>query len=476
MRKLFYILVFGALTVLGGEVQAQDLNGEEVRKIIRADEQEFGGELAVSVVDCASNKEVFAYRGSERLTPASVVKILSTGAALQSFGRGYRFPTLIYGTGGQKGRTYKGNIVIVGQGDPSIASNYIEGEEERLSQEIIKVLKGRRINNINGRLIVNAYLSEEQGAIPSWQLDDIGWYYGTGLYGFNYKDNKFSLKVGTHLRYGRRPRRLTWDKDLPIKFLNRMKVSRRERLTTYATPKEHYSEILLKGTVPRRRQSYEMHLANPDPALYAARELSKSLKKAGIKLRYKARANYEESEVKGEVLHYYFSKPIDTLARITNHRSHNLFAEGFAALVANGEERGEAIDNYWTKRLGLAETELILADGSGLSRKDRLTARTLTSVLDDLLSDEMPEKSSMLYTLPKVGEEGTVSSLLSKDLIDARLKSGSMSGVVCYAGYVHYQGKWYAIALLSNHFNRNSNARNSIRSVLRTLFPLNQNK
>ncbi len=472
MRKLFYIFAFGALSVLGGKVQAQGLDVQETREVIRSAEQKYGGELAVSVVDCASNKEVFAYRPNERLTPASVVKVLSTGSALQSFGRGYRFPTLIYGTGRQKGRSYNGNIVIVGQGDPSIASNYIEGEEDRLSQEIIKVLKGRRINNINGRIIVNAYLGEEQGAIPSWELDDIGWYYGTGLYGFNYKDNKFTLKVGTHLRYRRRPRRLTWDKDLPIRFLNKMKVARRERLTTYATPKDNYSEILLKGTVPRRRQPYEMNLANPDPALYAARELSKSLKKAGIRLRYKPRANYDESEVKGKVLHYYFSKPIDTLARITNHRSHNLFAEGFAALVANGGERGQAVDDYWTKRLGLSETELVLADGSGLSRKDRLTARTLTTVLDDLMSDEMPEKSSMLYTLPKVGEEGTVASLLSKDLINAYLKSGSMSGVVCYAGYVHYQGRWYAIALLSNHFNRNGNARDSIRSVLRTLFPV----
>ncbi len=452
-------------------LQGQDLDLKAAKEVIQYAEQDYGGHFAVSIVHCSENREIFAYRSTERLTPASVVKILSTGAALQSFGRGYRFPTYVYGTGHQKGQTYKGDIVLVGQGDPSIATNYIEGEEERLSQELIQELRKRRIKAINGRIIVNAYLSEEQGVIPSWQLEDIGWYYGTGLYGFNYKDNRFEVKLGTKLRYGRRPRRLTYDKDLPIKLINRMKVSRKEKLLTYATHKGNISEVLLKGTVPRRAEPYTLTLANPDPALYAARELNKAIKKSGITIKYKPRANYDSVELKGRLLHHYFSQPIDTLARITNYRSHNLFAEAFAALVANGKERGQAIDDYWTTRLGLLETELILADGSGLSRKDKLTAYTLTSILDDLLSDESPEKSSLLYTLPKVGRDGTVKHLISEDEIEAYLKSGSMSGVVSYAGYVHYQGTWYAVALLSNDFSSNSHARDSMRQLLRTLFP-----
>ncbi len=471
MRKLFYILSLSSLFTLGIGLQAQELNIYQTRKVIREAEKQYGGHLAVSLIDCASNKQIFAYRATEKLTPASVVKILSTGSALQSFGRGYRFPTYIYGTGKQRGRTYNGDIIIQGQGDPSIASHYIKGEENRLSEELISALKKRKINNINGRLIVNAYLSEEQGAIPSWELDDIGWYYGTGLYGFNYKDNRFILEVNTRQRYRTRPTRMKWDKDLPIKFLNQMRVGKREKLLTYATPKEKYAEVLLKGSIPRRQNYYSLKLANPNPALYAGRKITKEVKKSGIKIKYQAKANYNVSTPKGEVLHYYYSKPIDTLALITNHRSHNLFAEGFAALVANGKDRGQAVDDYWTKRLELGETDLVLADGSGLSRKDKLTAETLSFILNDLLSKAMPEKSSLLYTLPKVGEEGTVKSLLKANEIEAYLKSGSMSGVVSYAGYIYYQGRWYAIALLSNDFNRNSNARNSIRSVLHTLFP-----
>ncbi len=471
MRKLFYILSLSIVFIQGIRLQAQGLNIEKTRKIIEEAERHYGGHLAVSLIDCASNEQVFAYRSQERMTPASVVKILSTGSALQSFGRGYRFPTYIYGTGKQKGKTYNGNIIIQGQGDPSIASHYIEEDENRLSKELIDELKKRGINNVNGRLIINAYLSDEQGAIPSWEQEDIGWYYGTGLYGFNYMDNAFTLEVNTRQGYRTRPRRMKWDKDLPIRFNNQMRISKREKLLTYATPKEKHSEVLLKGLIPRRKGFYPLKLANPDPALYAGRKITKAIKKSGIKVRFRAKANYDASTPKGEVLHYHYSKPIDTLALITNHRSHNLFAEGFASLVANGKERGQAVDDYWTKRLRLAETDLILADGSGLSRKNKLTAETLSSVLNDLLSKEMPEKSALLYTLPKVGEEGTVKNLLETNELEAYLKSGSMSGVVSYAGYVFYQGKWYAIALLSNDFNRNSKARQSICSVLRSVFP-----
>ncbi len=471
MRKLFYILSLSIAFTQGIMLQAQELNLQETRKVIREAEKQYGGHLALSLIDCERNEEIFAYRPNEKMTPASVVKILSTGSALQSFGRGYRFPTPIYGTGKQRGKTYNGNIIIQGQGDPSIASHYIEEDENRLSEELISELKRRGINNINGRLIVNAYLSEEQGAIPSWEQEDIGWYYGTGLYGFNYKDNRFLLEVNTRQRYRTRPTRMKWDKDLPIRFNNQMRVGRREKLLTYAKDKGKYSEVLLKGLLPRRRGLYGLRLANPNPALYAGRKITKAIKEAGIKVRYQAKASYNAIKPKGEVLHYYYSKPIDTLALITNHRSHNLFAEAFAALVANGKKRGQAVDDYWTKRLELPAEDLVLADGSGLSREDTLTAETLAFILNDLLSKEMPEKSSLLYTLPKVGEEGTVKSLLKSEEIEAYLKSGSMSGVVSYAGYVYYQDKWYAIAILSNRFNRNSNARNSIRSVLRTLFP-----
>ncbi len=474
MRKLFYILALSSLFIGGEQLVAQDLATKETRQVIRKAEGLYGGHLAISVIDCANSEEIFGYRSSELMTPASVVKILSTGAALQSFGRRYRFPTYIYGTGQQKGRTYNGDIIIQGQGDPSIASNYIGGEANRLSDELIAELKKRGIKNINGGIIVNAYLSEEQGAIPSWELEDIGWYYGTGLYGFNYKDNKFTLEVNTKRRYGTRPTLIKWDKDLAIKFNNQMLVGKREKLLTYAKPKETYSEILLKGSIPRRRRPYGLSLSNPDPALYAGNKISKSIKEAQIKLKYPARANYNATAVKGEVLHYYYSKPIDTLALITNHRSHNLFAEGFAALIADGKPRGKAVENYWTKRLGLTETELTLADGSGLSREDKLTAEVLSTILNDLLSKRTPEKSSLLYTLPKVGEAGTVKNLLKADELEAYFKSGSMSGVVCYAGYVYHQNKWYAIALLSNEFNHNSNARKSIRSVLRTLFNVPQ--
>ncbi len=470
MRKLFYILTLSLLFIEGISLQAQAIDQEATRQIIQEAEDLYGGHLAISIVRCSNDEQVFAYRPNERMTPASVMKVLSTGAALQIFGKGYRFPTYIYGTGRQKGQSYHGDIVIQGQGDPSIASNYIKGEEHRLSNEIVAELKKRGIKNINGRVVVNAYLSENQGAVKSWQLEDIGWYYGTGLYGFNYKDNKFCLRVNTKRRYHTRPTQIKWDKDLPIKVINQMRIGKREELLTYSIPKRTNAEVLLKGSVPRRKGFYPLSLANPNPALYAGRKVSKAIKQAGIKLKYQAQANYAPTKVKGKLLHCYYSKPIDTLALITNHRSHNLFAEGFAALVANGKESGKSLDEYWSNRLRLDEMNLVLADGSGLSRKDKVTAQTLTDILNDLLRKENPEGSSLLHSLPRVGKEGTVKNLLPSEEIEAYLKSGSMSGVVSYAGYVHHQGQWYAIALLSNDFNRNSNARKSIRSVLRSLF------
>ncbi len=449
---------------------AQTFNWEGLDSLLHQEEARHGGHFSLSLLRCADDELLYAYRGTEMMTPASIVKVLSTGAVLNSLGGGYRFPTEISLIGKQRRSIFRGDLLIRSTGDPSIGSEYIEGEEERLAEEIVWALKKRGIKRITGRLLIDAFLAEEQGTIPSWQVEDIGFYYGAGLYGFNYKDNRFRLEVNTRRRRGR-PRMKPWPKKYKFKLTNHLRIARREKVCAYPILRRKYSEVVLEGTVPRSYKAYPLILSHPNPAYYAAVEIRSYLKKQGIRFDKAPKVSYQPIDKQGEELHYYYSQPLDSLARITNYHSHNLFAEAFAALLANGESRGKAVENYWINRLKLSAKSLRLVDGSGLSRKDRVCTQTYVQALNELLSDSNPEKSHLLLSLPKVGRDGTVRKLLGEDELNAFFKSGSMSGVVSYAGYVFYRGKWYALCCICNDFDRNSQARNAIRQALRYLFP-----
>ncbi len=475
MNKYLLLALSLCFTLCATPLTAQQPHTSELDSIILSEEIQYGGQVSITLVNANSGKYLYAHRSKEMMTPASVTKILSTGAALQALGKDFRYPTLIYGTGRQVKTTYKGDIIITGFGDPSIGSRYVAGEENRLAEELLKELQRRGIKKVQGHLQINAYLGEEQGTNTNWMLEDIGFYYGAGLWGFNYRDNRFDLKLNTRRR-GRRPKLLNLDKNWGLNIKNKMISSRRERLNFSNEAQKNKTKLTIEGSVPRSRRTYLLPLSHPDPARYAVNEIETYLKAHHIKFSKPHRVHYDQQSEKGKLLYAYYSKPLDSLARITNHRSHNLFAEGFAALVANGKPVGESLVKYWQKRLDDPTLSLQLADGSGLSRKDQMTTATLSAVLLDLFNVEKQGNSTLLKTLPRVGVEGTVKHLLSEEeLPNAYLKSGSMTGVVSYAGYVQYNGEWYVIAIISNNFDRNANARNCIRLCLKSLFSSERN-
>lgn len=119
-------------------------------------------------------------------------------------------------------------------------------------------------------------------------------------------------------------------------------------------------------------------------------------------------------------------------------RSDNLFAEALLRTipVVKGKEGDTSLaadieTKYWASK-GLKMDGVKIVDGSGLSRSNRVTAEFIGEVLSHLASD--PDYASFL---PLAGQEGTLKSFLKDTPLDSyfALKTGSMNGIQCYAGY-----------------------------------------
>lgn len=434
---------------------------------LRRAEQRYNGRIAMQLTELGSGRVVLSHRVDQPLIPASVAKLVSTGTFLREKGAKYRFETKVYALGAVRDSILSGDIVLVGSGDPSLASRYEPNSEERLRQSIARILKTHGISRVKGRLLVDASSFPLQGVHPSWLYEDTGNYYGAGVYAFNYRDNFLDLLVSDS-GYGEVVVEDT-DVDFGLGYINNLSVGGRSN-SCYLTDSD--SIIRLSGNVPRGSFEYNMRAVHPAPMSYGHRRLRRLLnEEEGIQIEQDgAVGNYQTRIQSVQPLGVYTSVPADSLARITNYRSANLYAEALGRCLATEQSKTLGLAEYWQKKLQLSPSSITLVDGSGLSRDNRLTASSLSSILVDLVPKDSVETNPFFCSLPIMGQEGTVKSFMPNSEIEARLKSGSMRGVMCYAGYVRHANKWYSLVLLSNGFGSASTARAAFASFMNSYF------
>lgn len=153
---------------------------------------------------------------------------------------------------------------------------------------------------------------------------------------------------------------------------------------------------------------------------------------------------------------------LEDIMRSCMVRSDNLYAEALQryAAIESGKkgsnaEAAEVVTNYWkNKNAPMAGVNIV--DGSGLSRQNRLTPNFLGDVLK-----KMEEDAIFVSLFPLVGEEGTVRNFLKDTRLQGymALKTGSMNGVQCYAGYAlddDYVPTHVVVVMVNNLQNRDN--------------------
>ena len=209
-------------------------------------------------------------------------------------------------------------------------------------------------------------------------------------------------------------------------------------------------------------------VANPS-AIFQAR-MKAIFMKAGISL-----DNEDLREGSRKLLTVHRSLPLDDVMRSCMMRSDNQYAEAllrtFAVLKGKDGSTSRAADlekQYWSKRKKpLKGVEIV--DGSGLSRSNRMTADFMASVLSDMSTD-------VYYAslFPLAGQEGTLRNFLAGTPLDSyvALKTGSMKGIQCYAGYKldeNYAPTHVIVVMLNNMTDRAS-ARKGVSKILLDIF------
>lgn len=180
-------------------------------------------------------------------------------------------------------------------------------------------------------------------------------------------------------------------------------------------------------------------------------------------------------ESKRELLVDHISVPLDEIMRSCMMRSDNQYAEALlrSYAVASGHkgstEKAASLEkDYW--RMHKAPMSGVnIIDGSGLSRQNRLTARFMAHILSE--RSENPYYASFF---PLAGQEGTLRNFLVDTPLEGyvALKTGSMKGIQCYAGYKldDDYAPTHIIVVMMNGLGNRASAREGLKKALLALF------
>lgn len=424
------------------------------------------GLLSVCVMRVDSGQVLFENNSSKCMMPASTMKILTTGAALGLLGADYHFETTLEADqyDSTTGRI-RGDLYIRGSGDPSLESEWFRTKtDSALADRWAAVLKKKGIKRIDGKIVGDASLFEDDPLPPGWIWGDIGNYYGAGAYGLNWRDNKYTLSYKTGAA-GSKATLQKMEPDVPGLHVNGELTASgaKDEAYIYGAPYSDWHTIT--GSIPPNKTDYEVDGALPEPPLLCAQELRAALVRAGITVNDSATtvrlliAAGKTPATNRHALYVHHSPALSDIVYYTNLKSDNLFAELLLKTlslqrvsVADNAVGTQVVTDYW-KAKGVDTKGLFMNDGSGLSRSDLLTTRIQADVLRLIRKEKW---SDVFYkSLPVAGKSGSLGSLCDGTVAEnnLRAKSGYITRARGYAGYVtDKKGRLLCFSVLANNY------------------------
>lgn len=456
-RKFVIVLIMLLFTfnMYGQSVSTKLDTG--VQKLLK-DEQFKHAQLSLYVVDGITAKVVFDYNGQLGLSPASCQKVITSVSAFEMLGKGYQYKTYVGYDQYPNDGVLKSNLIISGNGDPTLGSQrWTSTSEQTILAGILNILRKNKIRQIEKSVIADDIGFTTDPLPNGWVWEDMGNYYGAGAWGLNWRENQFDITFKT----GK-----TVDDIAEIVSTKPAGILKEYVFTNFVTtgPKgsgdngylfsaPFHRNIIARGTVPISDKGFTISGSIPDPPAAFAKALNFHLKDNGIIISGQPSGNSGNLVNKKNTmaaihqLDSILSPTLDSINYWFLKKSVNLFGEAMVKTIAfvrsniGSTDTGLAIiKEFWSKR-GIDKSAIKIIDGSGLSPANKVTTHSLVTVLQ--------------YAKAKVWFPSFYNALPVMN--GMRIKDGYISGVRSYAGYIKTSsGKEYTFSFIVNNFDGNA--------------------
>jgi D-alanyl-D-alanine carboxypeptidase/D-alanyl-D-alanine-endopeptidase (penicillin-binding protein 4) len=410
---------------------------------------------AAFVQEVGASRAVLSVNPALPMNPASVMKLVTTYAALELLGPAYRWKTEAYASALVRDGVLEGDLLLKGYGDPKL--------DLEAFWILLRALRGKGLREIRGELVLDrSYFVPAAG--------DAGRFDGDAFRPYNVLPDALLVNFKS-LRFAFAPdpergavRLYVEPRPPALEVVNQLK------LVEGACPEGSAFRELLKATFEAARQ--RAIFAGRYPASCGEKDLNVALLEPNDHLAGMTRQLW--AEIGGSwsgaardgtvppgarLLHAMDSAPLAEIVRDTNKFSNNVMARHLyltlgaesAGPPASTEKAAAAI-KAWIARKAISAPELVMENGSGLSRSERISAGNLAALLQAAWrSPVMPE---FIASLPVAAVDGTMRRRLKGEGIagQAHIKTGLLSDTRAMAGYVlDRNGRRHVVVMFVNH-------------------------
>ena len=455
------------------------------------------GFFAVKIVSLDTGNVVYEQNANKFVRPASNMKLYTVAAALDRLTPDYHFITSVYAKEKPDKDTIKGDLIIYGRGDPSIAARFNNGDYFKGINDLADRIVAAGVKRVKGDLVGDESYFSGAPLGSGWEWEDLTWSYGAPVSALTINDNSIDLNVRAGDKVGAPVVIITGP---PATF---MTIS--NRATTSATGSKNDLNIYrglgantleITGSVPLGTSGFSGSVAIPDPALAFVTMLRDALVKRRVKIDGRLRTintrsggsivpdplialaklpDYFQPPALAEIASMQ-SPPFSLIAEHTLKPSQNLYTEiilrALGKLTSSNssqtnEDAGLIVVRNFLRQAAANEADLALNDGSGLSRNDMITANATVQLLTFMSKHKY--FAQFRDALPIAGVDGTLRTRMRGTPAEGNLraKTGSLSSVASLSGYVTTAAGEHLVfsMMLNNYPDAGALRRDSIDAI-----------
>jgi D-alanyl-D-alanine carboxypeptidase/D-alanyl-D-alanine-endopeptidase (penicillin-binding protein 4) len=410
-----------------------------------------------------------AREAQKTFNPASIHKLITSVVALDKLGADFRWKTSIYSSKQIEGETLNGDLILYGTGAPDFDENSLN--------KLVNQLQQKGLKNIKGNIVADESYFKGDKVGDGWAWGELQWYYGAEASALTFNENQAEITLQ-----------------------NGKPVSSTDYVKTHGEvqPVQDVEAVGLKREVNENDvyawgngTALQAKISVSKSALWAAKSLKEKLEKSGIKIEGEVKFADWKTDGKFDISNAFElasteSATLGEVVRKMNKDSVNLYAELILRTLGKkfgdnapdenpkvqktrgDDSAGASVIKKWLAENNIANDEIKIHDGSGLSRLDFVTPEAIARTL--VFASQAKFAANFKDSLPIAGVDGTMRGRLKNLTGKVLAKTGSITYVNSLAGYAKgANDETFAFVIITNNETRKNEPTAVIDSIVSEL-------
>ena len=427
----------------------------------------FRSSLGIQILSLDTGEIIFEENSHKLLIPASNMKLLTAVGAIEILGLDFNFVTKIQTDGAVHNGVLEGNLIIKGGGDPTIGARLTspnfekmeEGDPLSIFRQWEKQLEHHGILRIRGRILSDNTLFLLEGPGRGWAWNDLPYGYAAVSCSLQFNEG-IALAQISPTRPGALAKVIWIPETSLLRWKSYIRTGAYEDIEL--TWEGRTGEIIFKGAIDPSQDSIWVRVAVDNPTNYFVTLFSEYLRSSRLEVIGTSPKELDKNLSRESPIDLFVhrSPPLGHILHILLKISHNLYSETLLKMMDPADsqkltKRGlMSLEKFLIQRVGLESNSFVLADGSGLSRHNLISAESLVDLL--VFVHKQPYGKQFREWLPSAGTDGTLRNRLKSPSLQGRVqaKTGSMESIRALSGFLQTRhGENLVFSILANHLS-----------------------